>query len=64
MVATQECSTLIQFLQTDLSIPEPSIQLALRYCQQDSSLLPLVLWQYGLITLADLNTVWHWLEQD
>lgn len=58
----QRSSRLIQFLKEDLSIPATSIRLALRHHKQDISQLPIVLWNYGLITLQQLDLVFDWLE--
>ncbi|ASC73853.1 hypothetical protein XM38_048270 [Halomicronema hongdechloris C2206] len=55
-------SGLIQFLQEELSISSSSIQVALRHCEQDPGPLPMVLWQYGLITLEQLEKVYDWME--
>ncbi|MEM7797125.1 MAG: DUF2949 domain-containing protein [Cyanobacteria bacterium P01_C01_bin.118] len=46
---------LLQFLQNDLAVSEESIALALHHSQQDVGLFPIVLWQYGLITLEQLD---------
>lgn len=57
---------LIQFLEHDLAVPTSAIAIGLRH--QDSSaplpdnLLPMVLWQYGLITIEQLDQVFEWLE--
>ncbi len=55
---------LIRFLQEELAIPETSIAIALRQ-QQDSTpnMLPMILWQYGLITLEDLDKIFDWMEK-
>lgn len=53
---------LISFLQEDLAIPAASIALARRHSEQDPSLLPMILWQYGLVTLEQLDQVFDWLE--
>jgi hypothetical protein len=53
---------LIQFLQTELAIPAHAIALGLRYSEQMPNLLPMVLWQYGLITLEQLDKVFDWME--
>jgi hypothetical protein len=55
-------SRLIQFLQEELAIPADSIAIALRYEEEAPSLLPMVLWQYGLVTLDQLNKIFDWLE--
>lgn len=53
---------LISFLRDELAIPEAAIALALRKGEQEPNLLPMVLWQYGLITLSQLDRVFDWLE--
>ncbi|NJO43563.1 MAG: DUF2949 domain-containing protein [Cyanobacteria bacterium CRU_2_1] len=53
---------LIQFLQDDLAIPADAIAVALRHPEQSPSLLPMILWQYGLITIDQLDKVFDWLE--
>ncbi|MBF1999565.1 MAG: DUF2949 domain-containing protein [Synechococcales cyanobacterium C42_A2020_086] len=57
---------LIHYLQTELAIPDSAIDIGLRQ-QDDSStlppsLLPVVLWQYGLITIEQLDQTFDWLE--
>jgi hypothetical protein len=61
-MATRKHTGLIQFLQDELAISPASIQVALRHCEQDPGPLPMVLWQYGLITLEQLEQVYDWLE--
>lgn len=53
---------LINFLQEELAVPAASIALALRHHESESSWLPIILWQYGLITLQQLNQVFEWME--
>ncbi len=55
-------SRLIHFLQDDLAISAASIAVALRHSKQDPGPLPMILWQYGLITLEQLEQVYDWLE--
>lgn len=57
-----ELNQFMQFLQNDLAIPEANLQLALRHPEQTPSLLPMILWQYGLVTLTQLNQMFDWLE--
>lgn len=60
----------IRFLQEDLAISAASIAFAERICRNfgirhretDSSTLPMVLWQYGLVTLDQLERIFDWLE--
>ncbi len=60
----------IHFLQDELSISSASIAVAERssftselpYPQLDSSALPMILWQYGLVTLEQLDKIFDWLQ--
>ncbi len=52
----------VHFLQEELSIAPDSITIALRHSQQDPGPLPMILWQYGLITLDQLDRIFDWLE--
>lgn len=52
---------LIDFLQTELAVPDAAIAFAKRQGEQDPNLLPLTLWQYGLVTLDQLNQIFDWL---
>jgi len=54
---------LIQFLRWELAIPASSIAMALRHPEQDSGQLPMILWQYGLVTLEQLDRIFDWLER-
>ncbi|NJM65932.1 MAG: DUF2949 domain-containing protein [Acaryochloris sp. RU_4_1] len=58
--ATQK--RLLTFLQEELALPSDSIGLALRHLEQDPGPLPIVLWQYGLITIDQLSQIYDWLE--
>ncbi|MBL1177434.1 DUF2949 domain-containing protein [Pantanalinema sp. GBBB05] len=53
---------LIQFLQEELAIPAAAIAVAQRHQDITPNLLPIILWQYGLVTLDDLNRIFDWLE--
>ena len=53
---------LIRFLQDDLAISTASLAVALRHREQDPGPLPMILWQYGLITLEQLDQIYDWLE--
>lgn len=59
---TMRQQKLVQFLQTEFAIPTEAIALALRNPEQTPNLLPLVLWQYGLITIEQLDKVFEWME--
>lgn len=53
---------LISFLRDELAIPSSSIDLAVRHHADTPNLLPMVLWQYGLVTLEQLDRILDWLE--
>ncbi|MBE9113363.1 DUF2949 domain-containing protein [Nodosilinea sp. LEGE 07298] len=53
---------LIRFLQDDLAISTASIQVALKHSEQDPGPLPMILWQYGLVTLEQLEQIYDWME--
>jgi hypothetical protein len=57
-VSAARQNRLLQFLEDELLLSNDSIDLALRHFDQDPGPLPIILWQYGLITLEQLN----WLE--
>jgi hypothetical protein len=54
---------LIRFLKDEMAIPPDSIALAIQHAEQTPSLLPMILWQYGLISLVQLEQIFDWLEQ-
>lgn len=53
---------LIHYLREDLAIPTTSIALAVRHSEESPNCLPMVLWQYGLVTLEQLEKIFDWLE--
>lgn len=55
-------SKFIRFLQDDLAISASCLQIALRHREQDPGPLPMILWQYGLVTIEQLERIYDWLE--
>lgn len=53
---------LIRFLREELLIPKESIAVALRQGENSPNLFSMVLWQYGLVTLEQLEQIFDWLE--
>lgn len=53
----------INFLREELSIPGESISVLDRHWQKSSALspLPMVLWQYGFVSLEQLDRIYDWL---
>lgn len=54
---------LLSYLKQELALSEDSIDLAMRQWQHSKGPLPIILWQYGLISLAQLDQLYDWLEQ-
>jgi Protein of unknown function (DUF2949) len=61
MEANQQ-KQLLAFLRENLAIPRPSLEMAVRLCEISAGSLPMVLWQYGLIDLSQLNQLFDWME--
>ncbi|HLO50153.1 MAG TPA: DUF2949 domain-containing protein [Kamptonema sp.] len=53
---------MIQFLQHELAVSSAEIAVLLRHPEQAHAPLPMLLWQYGLITLQELTQIFDWLE--
>jgi hypothetical protein len=52
---------LIQFLREELGLSEAAIALVTQRSELPANLLPMRLWQYGLVTLDELNRIFDWL---
>ena len=55
-------SQTIQFLKEELKLPQESIDLAIKKSPVDRQVLPIVLWQYGLVTLSQLDAIYTRLD--
>ena len=60
MLATTQ-NQLIDYLQQGLEVPADWITFAQAHCEVPS-LLPMVLWQHGMLDLEQLEQVFNWLE--
>jgi len=61
-MAPTSYSRFLRFLQEDLAISSSSMAIALKRVEQDPGPLPMILWQYGLVTLEQLDKIYDWLE--
>lgn len=61
-LAMSKQAQLIEFLKQELAIPHEAIALGLRHAETTPNLLPMVLWQYGLLTTHQLDQTFAWLE--
>ena len=53
----------IQFLRGELGLSQHSVDLALSHCEQATN-LPIVLWQYGFVSLAQLDQIFDWMFEE
>ncbi len=61
MVSSHDHGQLIQFLQHDLALSDQAITIALKHPDREIAPLQMILWQYGLITIEQLNQIFDWL---
>ena len=54
---------LSHFLQEELAHSQDSVAIAERSVKQNHGSLPIVLWQYGLINLDELDRIYDWLDK-
>ena len=52
----------IQYLQEDLGLSDSALAVATRQRQPTKTELPIVLWNYGLISLEQLGQIFDWME--
>lgn len=53
---------LINYLREELAVPASAISLALRQAEHTPNLIPTILWQYGIITIEQLDRIFDWME--
>lgn len=51
-----------QFLQQELAISTDAIAVVLNNRHQPGDPIPMLLWQYGLISRGQLQRIWDWLD--
>ncbi len=52
----------INFLQNELLLTSCDIAVAVRQSRLDKGPLPMLLWQYGLVDIEQLEKIFDWLE--
>ncbi|MBD2254082.1 DUF2949 domain-containing protein [Nostoc parmelioides] len=55
---------LFNFLYNELELSEKDMALALKYREFDNGPLPMLLWQYGLVNLEQLEQILDWLYNE
>ena len=53
---------LIKFLHDELALSKDSIAIAQRSFEKNPGSFPMILWQYGLVTLEQLDHIFDWLD--
>ncbi len=53
----------IDFLQNELELSSGDIAVALRKRELENGPLPMLLWQYGLVDIEQLELIFDWLEE-
>jgi hypothetical protein len=54
---------LLNFLQYELELSRADIAVALRRRELDKGPIPMLLWQYGLVDLQQLERIFDWLAE-
>lgn len=54
-------ATFIKFLREELALSNDSIEILQRSVEEHPAPIPMILWQYGLITLEELDRIYDWL---
>ncbi|MGB5631488.1 MAG: DUF2949 domain-containing protein [Waterburya sp.] len=51
----------IKFLKEELALSNDSIEIVQRSVEDHPAPIPMILWQYGLVTLEELDRIYDWL---
>lgn len=52
----------VTFLKEELSLSNDSIKIVQRAVEEQPAPIPMILWQYGLVTLEELDRIYDWLH--
>jgi hypothetical protein len=63
MVVHSNDRKLINFLQNEFAISLREIAVAWRKYELERAPLPMLLWQYGLVSIEQLDKIFDWLEK-
>ncbi|MDJ0554070.1 MAG: DUF2949 domain-containing protein [Microcoleaceae cyanobacterium MO_207.B10] len=62
MDGDQKNKQFLNFLQEELAISAASISVARKHSEANCGPLPMILWQFGMISLNQLQQIFDWLE--
>ena len=51
-----------QFLKEELAMSADSLAIAQKAIEENPGPIPMILWQYGLVNLDELDRIYDWLE--
>ena len=54
--------SLYKFLQEDLSLSPDALTMVRKAVEANFEPVPMILWQYGFVTLEELDRIFDWLE--
>lgn len=54
--------SLYKFLQEDLSLSQDALAMVRKVVETNFEPVPMILWQYGFVTLEELDRIFDWLE--
>jgi Protein of unknown function (DUF2949) len=61
-MASTHFTKLVSFLQDDLAISASSMAIVLKQAEHNPGPLPMILWQYGLVTIEQLDRIYDWMD--
>jgi Protein of unknown function (DUF2949) len=61
-MSASRISKTVSFLRDYLMLPQSSIDLAIEKTPAEYDVLPIVMWQYGLVTLSQLDAIFDYFE--
>ena len=56
-------NNMIFFLLNEIGLKESSIELGIRLSQRNNTPLPVLLWNYGILTIEELDSLYSFLFQ-
>ena len=62
MISSAPLTKLLRFLQDDLAISASSMAIVLKQIEHNPGPIPMLLWQYGLVTIEQLDRIYDWME--
>ncbi|MGB5631748.1 MAG: DUF2949 domain-containing protein [Waterburya sp.] len=58
-----QVTELSQFLQEELTVSSAEVSLVMQKQEELNAPIPMLLWQYGLVSRSGLERVFDWLEE-